>query len=106
MTIKSLSHTNGLTKKGDNNSYQGKPITEIITNGFFSVNRRWTVKYWNKAAERLLGVEAKDIVEKNLWEKFAGSFRWIFIRSTTKRFCRMSLFTLKNIGGKWAPGLT
>jgi PAS domain S-box-containing protein len=72
MTFKLLSHTNDLTKKGGNNGYQGKPITEIISNGFFSVDRRWTVKYWNKAAERLLEVEAKDIVGKNLWEKFVG----------------------------------
>jgi PAS domain S-box-containing protein len=72
MTFKLLSHTNGLTNTGGNNGYRGKPITEIFSNGFFSVDRRWTVQYWNKAAERLLEVQAKDIVGKNLWEKFAG----------------------------------
>jgi PAS domain S-box-containing protein len=55
------------------NRYLGKPITEIITNGFFTVDHRWTVKYWNKAAETLLGVPAADIVGKNLWEEFAGA---------------------------------
>jgi PAS domain S-box-containing protein len=29
------------------------------------------VKYWNKAAEKLSGVQAKDIIGENLWEKFA-----------------------------------
>jgi PAS domain S-box-containing protein len=48
------------------------PITEAITNGFFAVDRNWTVKQWNKAAERLLDVRAEDIVGRNLWEKFAG----------------------------------
>ena len=59
---------------------RGKPITEIITNGFFTVDRKWTVKYWNKAAEKLLGVQAKDIVGKNLWEKFAGIHSIRFLR--------------------------
>jgi PAS domain S-box-containing protein len=52
--------------------YAGHPITETLTNGFFAVDKQWTVKYWNKAAEKILAVEAKDIVGKNLWERFAG----------------------------------
>jgi len=52
--------------------YPGKSITETIVNGFFTLDRKWTVRYWNKAAEKLLGIPAKDIVGKNLWEKFAG----------------------------------
>lgn len=72
MALQSLSIKNNNTKKGSNNGYRGKPITEIITNGFFTVDRKWTVKYWNKAAEELLGVLAKDIVGKNLWSEFAG----------------------------------
>src|SRR5579863_9013532 len=55
------------------NRYLGKPITEIITNGFFTVDHHWTVKYWNEAAETLLGVPAADIIGKNLWEEFAGA---------------------------------
>ncbi|MGZ5134480.1 MAG: PAS domain-containing protein, partial [Flavitalea sp.] len=52
--------------------YNGMPITDTIINGFFTVDRQWTVKYWNKEAEILLGVEAKEIVGKNLWKEFAG----------------------------------
>jgi PAS domain S-box-containing protein len=69
MADKPFSTTNGVGKTG----YFGKPITEIITNGFFTVDQHWTVKYWNKAAEKLLGVPAADIVGKNLWEEFAGA---------------------------------
>lgn len=72
MALQLLSIKNNNTKNGSNNGYRGKPITEIITNGFFTVDRKWTVKYWNKAAEELLGVQAKDIVGKNLWSEFAG----------------------------------
>jgi PAS domain S-box-containing protein len=69
MATKPLSTPNDTGKTG----YRGKPITEIIANGFFKVDEHWTVKYWNKAAEKLLGVRAADIIGKNLWEEFAGA---------------------------------
>jgi PAS domain S-box-containing protein len=69
MAIKPLSTTNDAGKTG----YLGKPITDFITNGFFTVDQHWTVKYWNKAAEKLLGVPAVDMIGKNLWEEFAGA---------------------------------
>lgn len=53
-------------------SYQAHPVSETLTNGFFTVDRKWTVKYWNKAAEKILRVQAKDIIGENLWKKFAG----------------------------------
>jgi PAS domain S-box-containing protein len=61
-----------IPKSGNKKGYRGNPITETITNGFFTVDRNWMVKYWNKAAEKLLDVAAQDIVGKNLWEKFSG----------------------------------
>src|ERR1700738_4908599 len=67
-----LSNTIDIKNMDANNGYPRKPITETITNGFLAVDHKWTVKYWNNAAEKLLGVQAKDIVGKNLWEKFAG----------------------------------
>lgn len=72
MDVQLLSGTNGVQKTGNTNIYAGKPITETIINGFFTVDRKWTVKYWNREAEKLLGVPAGDIVGKNLWEEFAG----------------------------------
>ena len=71
MAVKLLSTISAVTKTAGNKSYLGKSITETITNGFFTVDHKWTVKYWNKAAEKLLRVKAKDIVGKNLWEEFA-----------------------------------
>jgi PAS domain S-box-containing protein len=70
MAVQIFSKTNGVAKTGSN-GYSGKPIVETLTNGFFRVDRKWTVTYWNKAAEKLLGVQAKDIIGKNLWEEFA-----------------------------------
>jgi len=51
--------------------YIGKPIAEILMNGFFTVDNKWTVLYWNKAAEKILRVQSSAIVGKNLWEVFA-----------------------------------
>lgn len=68
-----LLSSNDIEKTGKKKGYMGKPITEIINNGFFTVDHHWTVKYWNKAAEKILGVKAKDIVGYNLWEKFAAT---------------------------------
>jgi PAS domain-containing protein len=61
---------NGLELIPVRNGYSGKAITDIITNGFFTVDRHWTVIYWNSAAEKLLGMPAHDIMGKNLWNVF------------------------------------
>lgn len=67
-----LSSAIGIRSTDLNKGYPGKSITETIINGFFTVDRHWTVKYWNKAAEKILGIPAEDIIGKNLWDKFAG----------------------------------
>jgi len=51
---------NGIKKHGRNNRYAGKPIAEIVVNGFFAVDKKWTVLYWNKAAEKILRINAAD----------------------------------------------
>ena len=51
-------------------SYTANSISETLTNGFFTVDNKWTVKYWNKAAEKILKVKASEIIGKNLWQKF------------------------------------
>ncbi|MEP6749997.1 MAG: PAS domain-containing protein [Bacteroidota bacterium] len=63
---------NGIKKQARHNGYAGKPIAEIIVNGFFTVDKKWTVQYWNKAAEKILKVKAADIIGRNLWEAFAS----------------------------------
>lgn len=58
-------------KMPERNGYFGKPVTEAISNGFFTVDQKWTVKYWNKAAEKLVGIRSEDILGKNLWKGFS-----------------------------------
>jgi PAS domain S-box-containing protein len=88
MAVKLLSNTNGVQKPGERIGYLGKPITETVANGFFTVDRKWTVGYWNKAAEKLLDVQAKDIVGKNLWEEFAGIIPLDFYAAYHKAFLK------------------
>ena len=45
-------------------------IIESITDGFYTLDKNWTVKFWNKEAERLLGRAREDVVGKNLWEVY------------------------------------
>ena len=72
MPSTTLSNINGLTTLDINRGYPSKSITDTVINGFFSVDKQWTVLYWNKAAEKLLGVAATTIVGKNLWDQFAA----------------------------------
>ena len=50
IAIKLLSNGIGVKKTSDKEGYRENPISETISNGFFTVDRMWTVKYWNKAA--------------------------------------------------------
>lgn len=45
-------------------------ILESIGDGFFAIDRNWTVLYWNAQAERLLGTRKEHVLGKNLWRHF------------------------------------
>ena len=75
-------------KAGNKNDYNGTLITETIGNGFFIVDRKWTVKYWNRKAEKLLNVKANDIVGKNLWERFSAILPVNFYANYHKAFLK------------------
>jgi PAS domain S-box-containing protein len=47
-------------------------ILECITDGFFAVNRDWTITYYNPAAERML-LPGAQIINRNLWSVFGDS---------------------------------
>lgn len=70
MGAKLLSKDISIQVIDSNSLYSGKAITETIPYGLFKVDHQLTVKYWNKAAENLLGIRAKDIIGKNLRENF------------------------------------
>lgn len=43
---------------------------ERIGDAFFSVDENWTVTYWNREAEKVLGKPKEEIVGKDLWEEY------------------------------------
>lgn len=57
---------------GRNYGSNENTITNVIKNGFFMLDRKWTVTHWNNSAAQLLRIEAKDIIGQNFWEVFAG----------------------------------
>ena len=73
MTVEPYSGENRVKKVETNIGYPKKFSTEIISNGFFKVDNQWTVKYWNRAAERIIGIPAKDMIGKNLWKEFPSA---------------------------------
>jgi PAS domain S-box-containing protein len=94
MAAEFLSSARAIRTPGKNNSYTGKPVPDIITNGFFTVDEKWSVKYWNKEAENISGIQAKDIVGMNLWEKcsdiipveFYNVYHFAFLQNTPAHF--------------------
>ncbi|MEO6893943.1 MAG: PAS domain-containing protein [Ginsengibacter sp.] len=53
------------------NLYEEKnEILESIEDGFFAVDKNWRVNYWNKEAEKMLGISKQVILGKNLWDIF------------------------------------
>lgn len=45
-------------------------ILESIGDAFFAVDKDWIVTYWNRNAERLLGVTKSAVLGKNIWQVF------------------------------------
>src|SRR6202789_3283936 len=72
------SHENGYSPVGKPMKYPHTAIAEIIGNGFFIVDQRWTVSSWNHLAEEILGISAADIVGKNVWTHFRDAIPKVF----------------------------
>jgi PAS domain S-box-containing protein len=45
-------------------------VLDSITDGFFIIDRNWTILFWNKAAEKILYKGEEQLIGKNLWEEF------------------------------------
>ena len=45
-------------------------VLESITDGFYILDKNWTVTYWNREAEKILLVNSSDIIGRNIWETF------------------------------------
>lgn len=62
-------------------SYKEKNnILESIGDAFFTIDKNWTVTYWNNQAVKLMGLAKEEIVGKNLWNVFADAIDSSFYR--------------------------
>lgn len=64
-------------------------IMDSITDGFYTLNNKWEVTYFNKTAERILCCKREDIIGKNIWEHFhrsrEGRFYDEYLRAMTEK---------------------
>ncbi|MDZ7689581.1 MAG: PAS domain S-box protein [Balneolaceae bacterium] len=59
-------------------------ILERIGDAFFAVDEEWTVTYWNKQAEEVLGMPSSEIINKNLWDEFEEAVELDFYKQYHK----------------------
>jgi PAS domain S-box-containing protein len=59
-------------------------ILESIMDGFLTVDKNWIITYWNKEAERMLGMAREKIIGKNIWDVYAIAIPLKFYSETHK----------------------
>lgn len=94
-----------MTNKELERSYAEKnQILESIGDAFFAVEKDWTVTYWNKQAEEVLGKKRKDIVGKKLWDEYADAVELEFYAQYQKAMATGKIVTFEEFYptlGKW-----
>ena len=53
-------------------AWELKQVLASITDGFFSVDFNWKVKYWNREVEKISGIQKEEITGKNFWNFYNG----------------------------------
>ncbi|KEO75795.1 hypothetical protein EL17_22480 [Anditalea andensis] len=43
---------------------------ESIRDGFFSLDKKWNITYWNNEAERIIGKKREEVLNQNFWKMF------------------------------------
>jgi PAS domain S-box-containing protein len=61
-------------------------LLESIGEAFFSVDKDWTIIYWNKNAEELMEVSRNEVIGKNLWDLFPVAKDLIFYEKYSEVF--------------------
>jgi PAS domain S-box-containing protein len=79
MITKDLTLLREIEEKSAVHQRQLVSMMESIKDGFFAMDKDWTVTYWNKEAERMLNTPRSEIIGKNLWEQFPESLNGKFI---------------------------
>ncbi|HEX7692296.1 MAG TPA: PAS domain S-box protein [Sediminibacterium sp.] len=59
-----------LHKKEEDSRALLENVLNSLTDGFFILNRNFTVLFWNAAIEKILRRPAEKVIGKNIWEEF------------------------------------
>ena len=80
MGAKLLSDINNAKNKDPGNNLFRKTYYRTITNGFFTVDSKWTVKSWNRASRKIIRSSGKGYNRKKFMGKICRnpSFRILF----------------------------
>lgn len=76
-------------------------ILESIGDAFFTLDRNFTVLYWNRVAEELLGVKREDLIGKNLWDMFPEAVHLPSYENYHKVLETGQAITFEDYYGKW-----
>jgi PAS domain S-box-containing protein len=79
-------------------------ILENIDNGFISLDNQWRFVYVNRFASSRVGIEAKDLIGKNFWEKFPqaiGTETEAYYRKAFKEKVSLHFENYGIITGRW-----
>jgi diguanylate cyclase (GGDEF)-like protein/PAS domain S-box-containing protein len=77
---------------------------ESITDAFFTVDPQWHINYANREAERLIGVNPEDVLDKSLWDEFPDLIGTVaeqeYRRAMTEKRAVQFEFLYESLG-KW-----
>lgn len=76
-------------------------IIESIGDAFFTVDRNFTVTYWNNKAEELLNVGRDYLIGQNLWEVFPDAVDLPSYANYHKVLETGEMITFEDYYGKW-----
>lgn len=61
-----------------------RSLIENISDGIMALNSNWKIIYLNQAAEKILGKNSHDLIEKNIWEQFPEAINTKFFKAYNK----------------------
>lgn len=76
-------------------------IIESISDAFFTTDNNFIVTYWNRSAERLIGVRREELVGRNLWEVFPNAVQLPSYRNYHKVLETGEPMTFEDYYGLW-----
>ena len=68
--IQLLEETKNMHQQQEDSRALIENVLNNISDGFFIVDRAWSILFWNKSADNLLKRNEKELIGKNLWEEF------------------------------------